>query len=114
MENCIFCKIAAGEIPAAVVYEDEDALAFKDVNPQAPVHVLLVPKKHVRDVLDCAENAPELLGKLSVLTAKVARDQGLSENGFRLVSNCGEDARQSVKHFHIHILGGKTMADGMV
>ncbi len=113
MQDCLFCKIASGDIPSAKVYEDEKVFAFKDINPQAQVHLLVVPKEHFSDVLDCADRNEELLGYLYKTAAKVAQEQGIAGDGFRLVTNCGEHGRQSVQHFHIHILGGQKLSGQM-
>lgn len=106
MENCIFCKIANGEIPSNKVYEDEFVLAFRDIEPQAPLHILVVPKAHVENVLLCDGT---LMAKLMSAASAIARDEGLSETGFRLVINTGKDGNQTVPHLHIHILGGRLM-----
>ncbi len=108
--DCLFCKIIAGEIPSAKVYEDEKVFAFRDINPQAPVHVLLVPKKHVKNILECdAETAGALVNAID----KVAGLEGLKENGFRIISNCGRHGCQSVEHLHIHLLGGAQLSERM-
>lgn len=106
MENCIFCKIAAGEIPSTKVYEDERVLAFRDIDPQAPVHVLLIPKKHFADILECDS---EIFAYMQEIVKKLAVELGIAEKGFRVVINTGEDGQQSVKHLHWHILGGRSM-----
>jgi len=108
--DCIFCKIASGEIPADVVYEDDEILAFSDLAPQAPVHVLIIPKTHIASLDDVDESAghKELLGHLIVKAHEIAAGLGL-ENGYRVVNNCGEDAMQTVKHVHFHLLGGRKM-----
>lgn len=108
--NCIFCKIAAGEIPSAKVYEDESVLAFKDLNPAAPVHVLVIPKAHIES-LDCVngENI-DLVSKVLSAIPTVAREAGL-ENGYRVITNIGEDGGQTVKHLHFHILGGTKLTE---
>ena len=106
MENCIFCKIAAGEIPSTKVYEDERVLAFRDIDPQAPVHVLLIPKKHFADILGCDS---ETFAYMQKIVKKLAVELGIAEKGFRVVINTGEDGQQSVKHLHWHILGGRSM-----
>lgn len=106
MENCIFCKIASGEIPSTKVYEDERVLAFRDIEPQAPVHVLLIPKKHFADILECD---PETFAYMQEIVKKLAVELGIAEKGFRVVINTGEDGQQSVKHLHWHILGGRSM-----
>lgn len=108
--DCIFCKIIAGEIPCDRVYEDENVLAFRDINPQAPVHVLLAPKKHMRNVLECDPQTAE-----AVLAAigEVAAREGVSVSGFRVVTNCGRDGAQSVEHLHFHLLGGTRLSESM-
>jgi histidine triad (HIT) family protein len=112
MENCLFCKIVSGEIPSTKVYEDEHVYAFRDINPQAPVHILVVPRKHIASLadLDKAEDA-ELAACLRAVSL-IARREKL-DHGYRVVSNCGSDACQSVPHLHFHILGGTQMADRM-
>ncbi|MCR5693493.1 MAG: histidine triad nucleotide-binding protein [Clostridia bacterium] len=114
MNNCIFCKIIKGEIPSAKVYEDELCFAFKDINPQAPVHVLVVPKKHAASVLELCEDDKELLGHIQLVIGKLANDLGVAETGFRVMTNCGKDACQSVAHLHYHLLGGVRMSEKMV
>ena len=108
-ENCIFCKIINKEIPSTVVYEDEEILAFKDINPAAPVHILVIPKKHVKSVIELKESDEALIGKIFTVINKIAKEQGVDKSGFRVVTNCGEDAGQEVGHLHLHILGGKKM-----
>ncbi|MBP5312990.1 MAG: histidine triad nucleotide-binding protein [Clostridia bacterium] len=114
MNNCIFCKIIKDEIPSAKVYEDELCFAFKDINPQAPVHVLVVPKKHAASVLELCEDDKELLGHIQLVIGKLANDLGVAETGFRVMTNCGKDACQSVAHLHYHLLGGVQMSEKMV
>ena len=104
-DNCIFCKIARGEIPCKKVYEDAEVLAFHDINPVAPVHFMLVPKQHIESLLDAEEAHAALLGKLLLLAPKLAREQGL-EGGFRTVINSGKGGGQEVFHLHIHVIGG--------
>lgn len=106
----IFEKIGAREIPAQIVFEDDDVLAFKDVNPQAPVHILIVPKRVIPRLAEANESDQQLLGKLLLTAAKVARDLGLSESGYRLVINSGPDAGESVPHLHLHLLGKRSLA----
>lgn len=112
MDNCIFCKIVKGDIPSTKVYEDDDMIIIKDLNPQAPVHLLLIPKEHYANIIEMtdsqSQNLARCLKKLSTLTDEL----GL-QNGFRLVSNKGEDGCQSVGHLHIHILGGRKLSDTM-
>jgi histidine triad (HIT) family protein len=112
MDNCLFCKIIRGEIPSTKVYEDESVYAFRDINPQAPVHVLVVPKKHYKNVSECAGNDPALAGEILKKCALIAQSEGLA-NGFRLITNNGPDACQSVEHMHVHILGGAKLTDKM-
>ncbi|MFQ5525531.1 MAG: histidine triad nucleotide-binding protein [Thermoanaerobaculia bacterium] len=109
-QDCIFCRILAGEIPAKKVYEDDTLLAFHDVTPQAPVHVLLIPKKHISTLLDTSVEDAELLGRLQHRAVEIARELGLSETGFRLVMNCLEGAGQSVFHIHLHLMGGRSFS----
>lgn len=109
MENCIFCKIAAGLIPSNKVYEDEDIFAFRDINPEAPVHILIIPKKHISSVNDLEPGDEELVGKIFITAKKIAKDEGISESGFRIVTNCGRDGGQIVPHLHFHILGGRNL-----
>ncbi|MBR2698663.1 MAG: histidine triad nucleotide-binding protein [Clostridia bacterium] len=110
MDNCIFCKIIAGEIPSNRVYEDDHVYAFRDINPQAPVHVLIVPKKHFANILECdAETAAALTDAIRA----VAKQEGVDESGFRVISNCGPDGAQSVNHLHVHLLGGVKLAERM-
>jgi histidine triad (HIT) family protein len=106
--DCLFCRIVAGEIPAKVVHESDAVLAFRDVNPQAPTHILLIPKEHVVSVADLEEEHDEVLGELLRAAAHLARAEGLS-TGWRLVTNVGPDAGQSVHHLHFHLLGGRGM-----
>lgn len=109
MEDCVFCKIAAGAIPANIVYEDDMVVAFHDLAPQAPVHVLIIPKAHASNLILAQAMDDALLAHLLRTAAKVAALLGIDESGFRIVSNCGPDARQSVAHLHIHVLGGKQL-----
>ena len=109
MADCLFCKIARHEIPARIVHEDEDAVAFDDIDPQAPVHVLVVPRRHVPSLNDLAPEDDALLGKLQRVAALVAAKRGLAESGWRLVANVGRDANQIVPHVHLHVLGGRRM-----
>jgi histidine triad (HIT) family protein len=112
MSSCLFCRIVAGEIPAQVIYEDDECLAFRDINPQSPVHVLVIPRKHIASLADASAEDAALLGRLLLAGAHVARDEGLAESGFRTVINTGENAGQSVFHIHVHILGGRQFGWG--
>ena len=114
MEDCIFCKIARGEIPTRKVYEDERVLAFYDQSPQARVHVLIIPKAHADNLLAARAMDDGLLAHLLRTAAHVAALLGLDKTGFRIVSNCGADARQSIEHQHIHLLGGEKLSERMV
>ena len=107
--DCIFCKIIAGEIPSSKVYEDEHVLAFRDINPVAPVHVLVIPKQHVASVADLRPDQNPLLGHLFAAVQKVAAETGVAESGYRVVTNAGKDAGQVVFHLHLHVLGGQPL-----
>jgi histidine triad (HIT) family protein len=107
--ECLFCRIIAGQIPAAKVYEDELCLGFSDINPQAPTHALFVPKRHLATINDATAEDRELLGHLMISAAKVAREKGFSETGYRLVLNTNKDAGQTVFHVHLHLLGGRQL-----
>lgn len=109
MQGCLFCRIVEKEIPADVVYEDDHILAFKDINPMAPVHILLIPKKHIATLFDIQQGDEEILGRLQQAAVQVARDYGLEESGFRLVTNCLEGGGQVVFHVHYHLLAGREL-----
>lgn len=111
MGDCLFCKIIKGEIPSTKVYEDEFVYAFKDINPEAPVHILVVPKKHIESVNAIEEVDENLIGKIFLAIKKIAKEQGVAEQGYRVISNCGKDAGQTVMHLHFHILGGKKLGE---
>lgn len=108
-QDCIFCKIVAGEIPSQKVFEDEEVLAFHDISPQAPVHVLIIPKQHIARVADMTEAEEPLMGKLIHTAAQLARQLNVSDSGYRLVLNTGPDANQTVPHVHVHLIGGRVM-----
>ncbi|WMJ21981.1 histidine triad nucleotide-binding protein [Paludicola sp. MB14-C6] len=110
--DCIFCKIANGEIPSNKVYEDETVLAFHDITPQAPVHVLVIPKQHISSMADITAENSAVVAHISEVIASLAKELGL-ENGFRVITNSGEDGAQSVKHLHFHVLGGKKLTEKM-
>jgi histidine triad (HIT) family protein len=112
--QCLFCRIAAGEIPATVVYQDDDVVAFRDIAPQMPVHVVLVPRTHLAGLNDLGPATAPLLGKLALAGARIAADLGIDRTGYRFISNCGADAGQTVAHLHFHLLGGGPMAGRMV
>lgn len=109
MDNCIFCKIINGEIPSDKVYEDDFVYAFKDINPVAPVHVLIIPKKHIDTINHMSDEDLNLLPHIYGAAKKIAKDMGLDEKGYRIVSNCGKDAGQTVFHVHFHLIGGKIL-----
>lgn len=108
MDNCLFCKIANKEIKASIVYEDENILAFDDINPQAPVHILIIPKKHISDLLSIQEEDKEVIFNIHKTIVKLAKEKNLGE-GFRVVVNNGKNAGQAVLHIHYHLLGGRKM-----
>jgi histidine triad (HIT) family protein len=107
--DCIFCRIAAGEIPSNQVHADDDCVAFHDLNPQAPVHVLVIPRRHLASVNDLTAADAELVGRLHVTARSVAEQLGIAASGYRLVLNCGDDGCQSVPHLHVHLLGGRQL-----
>jgi histidine triad (HIT) family protein len=109
MNDCIFCKIAAHELNAEIVYEDDEFLAFKDINTVAPVHVLLIPKEHLGSLLDVEAGQSDLVARLLLTAAKVARQLGVAEEGFRTVINTGDNGGQTVHHLHLHLMGGRFM-----
>jgi len=109
MSDCLFCRIAAKKIPAKIIYEDTETLAFEDINPQAPVHVLVIPRKHISNTLDIAAEDEVLIGHLFRVAAKIAGEKGIDKRGFRLVVNTNADAGQEVYHIHLHVLGGRRM-----
>ncbi len=109
MEDCLFCKIAGGELGTEFVYEDDRVVAFKDLNPQAPVHLLIVPRKHISTLIDLKDEDYELVGHIYKVANKLAKDNDIAEDGFRLVSNCGEQGGQTVFHIHFHLLGGRAL-----
>lgn len=109
MENCIFCKIINKEIPSTIVYEDEKVIAFNDVNPVTPIHILIVPKEHIEKVLDIEEEKMDIISHIFKVINKIAKDQGFAEKGYRIITNCGKDSGQEVMHLHFHILAGKKL-----
>jgi histidine triad (HIT) family protein len=108
-QNCLFCRIVAGEIPADIVHQDERCVAFRDINPQAPVHVLVIPRDHMESLDEASQRDEAMLGHLLRVAARVANEQGLSESGYRTVINTGAGAGQSVFHLHLHVLGGRSL-----
>lgn len=114
MDNCIFCKIINGEIPSNKVYEDDEIFAFRDINPQAPVHILVIPKKHIKSLSDLQEEDVNLIGKINIKINEIAKTEGFANQGYRVIVNCGEDAGQEVMHLHYHILAGKKLGTKIV
>ncbi len=110
MTDCLFCKIRDGDIPGDIVFEDDDVLAFNDVNPQAPLHILIIPKKHISTINDLDEDDEQLMGKLFSVAKKLAHEKGVSDEGYRLVTNCNAGAGQTVFHIHMHLLAGRAMS----
>ncbi len=109
MTECLFCQIVKEKIPAEIIYDDDEILAFRDINPQAPVHVLLIPKRHITNLNAIDDDDEPLLARLMRVSAKLAHHEGIAESGYRVVTNCQEDAGQSVFHLHFHLLGGRRM-----
>lgn len=109
MDNCLFCKIVAKQIPATFVFEDEKVLAFRDINPQAPVHILVIPKDHRSTLNDVQIEDTALVGHMIVIAQRLAEKEGIANSGYRLVMNCNEDGGQTVYHIHLHLLGGRGM-----
>jgi histidine triad (HIT) family protein len=111
--DCIFCKIISGEIPSTKVFEDDKILAYKDINPQAPVHLLVIPKEHISGMSAITTENADIVAYIFAKIPEIAKDAGIADSGFRVVSNCGKDACQTVFHLHFHILGGKQMSGEM-
>ena len=110
MTDCIFCKIVSGDIPAEKIYENDSVIAFQDLNPQAPLHALVIPKKHISTINDLTAEDTALVGEMFLAAKQVAADKGLSERGYRTVMNCNAEAGQTVFHIHLHVLGGRAMS----
>jgi len=108
--DCIFCKIAAKQIPAKLVHEDAEVVAFRDISPVAPTHILIIPREHIETVNDLEPGHAGMVGKLHLVARELARAEGLSERGYRLILNCGPEAGQAVFHIHLHLIGGRKMA----
>lgn len=109
-DDCLFCRIVDGEIPADVVHESESVLAFRDIDPKAPTHVLVIPKRHVGSLGDAEDGDASLLGEIMIAARDVARSEGIAESGFRAVTNTGDDGGQAVPHLHVHVLGGRSLS----
>lgn len=110
MADCIFCRIAAGEVPSEVLYRDEEVVAFRDINPQGPVHVLVIPVEHLPGIRGADQSHAPLLGKLLTIAAQLAEQEGIADTGYRLVINQGPDAGQAVAHLHVHLIGGRKLS----
>lgn len=109
MTDCIFCQIAAGKLAAKIEYKDQEIIAFQDINPKAPIHILIIPKKHLSSINNLQTQDAELIGKLVLVAQKIAQERGIAESGFRLVFNTGPDSGQIVPHLHLHLLGGNRL-----
>ena len=109
MADCLFCKIIDGEIPGDIVYENDSVLAFNDINPIAPVHILIIPKEHIATLNDLEEKHTQTMGELFLAAKKIASDKGISESGYRVVFNCNQDGQQTVFHIHLHLIAGRQM-----
>ena len=107
--DCLFCKIINGDIPSSKVYEDELVYAFRDIEPQAPVHILIIPKEHIASANELTEEHASVVGHVFAVAAEIAKAEGIAEGGYRIVNNCGEDGGQTVKHLHFHMLGGRSL-----
>ena len=113
MEDCIFCKIIRKEIPSEIVYEDNDILAFRDIQPAAPIHILVIPKKHISSIMQIEQEDEDVIGKIYSVIQQIAKQEEISEDGFRVIVNCGENGRQQVPHLHFHLIGGKKLGRKM-
>lgn len=114
MEDCIFCQIASGKADAEVVYQDEKVVAFKDINPSAPVHILVIPREHIPSLNELESEHRELIGHMALVMKDLAQQLNISESGYRIVNNCGSDGGQIVYHLHFHLLGGKALGGRLV
>ena len=108
-EDCLFCKVLSGDIPADIIYESDDAVAFRDINPQAPTHVLIIPRRHIATINDLEPGDETVVGNLYFVAKSIAADEGLSEEGYRVVMNCNRAAGQTVFHLHLHLVGGRVL-----
>ena len=113
-ENCIFCKIIKGEIPSNKVYEDDEILAFKDINPAAPIHILVIPKEHIKSLAEMEDGEEKIIAKIYKIINEIAEKQGFKEKGYRVIVNCGKDGGQEVEHLHFHLLAGKQLGEKIV
>ena len=111
--ECIFCQIVAGEAPSEIIYQDEEVIAFPDINPQAPIHLIIIPKKHIPSLTHLSEPEARLMGHMVSIANQLAKREGISESGYRLVINCGKQGGQLVPHLHMHLLGGQKLPDAL-
>ena len=109
--DCIFCRIVAGELPGDILYQDDEVMAFRDINPLAPTHVLIIPKRHINSLADLKDNEAQIIGRMAGVANKLARQEGVAGKGYRLVVSSGEDGGQVVPHLHMHLLGGRRLSD---
>jgi len=109
--DCIFCQIVASKIPSEIVYQDDEVIAFRDINPQAPIHLLIIPKRHIPSLTHLTEEDLPLMGRMVNIANRLARREGIAEAGYRLVINCGKEGGQLVPHLHMHLIGGRRLAD---
>ena len=114
MEDCVFCKIVDGKIPSNKVFENDEILAFKDINPATPIHILVIPKKHIKSINEIENKDEDLIGKIFAVIRDIAKEQGFADEGYRVISNCGINGGQEVPHLHFHIIGGKKLGDKIV
>jgi len=112
-DTCIFCRIISGDIPSDMVFQDGELVAFRDVNPIAPVHILVVPRRHISGLNELGEDDKRLMGRMVLTARRLAHDQGIAESGYRLVINCGPDGGQAVQHLHLHLIGGRKLDDSL-
>ncbi len=111
--DCIFCQIIAGKAPGEILYQDEEVIAFPDINPVAPVHLLIIPRKHIPSLADLSEEESPLIGRMVNVANQLVKSEGIAESGYRLAINCGEEGGQLVPHLHMHLLGGKRLSDAL-
>lgn len=111
--ECVFCQIVAGKLPSDILYQDEEVIAFRDINPQAPTHVLIIPKKHIASLAELGEGEASLTGHMVNIANQLARREGVMQSGYRLVVNCGQEGGQLVPHLHLHLLGGRQLSGAM-
>lgn len=109
-EQCLFCRIVAGEISSDIVYQDKEFLAFRDINPQAPKHIIIIPKTHIPSLTELTEQQQGLIGRLIILATKLAQKEGIAESGYRLAVNCGPEGGQMIPHLHLHLIGGRKLS----